>query len=69
MQITHRQVEAFRAVVRTGTTVEAPLPLHTSQPSISRLIGELETAVRLKLFDRVKRRLLLTAEGSAVRPP
>jgi DNA-binding transcriptional LysR family regulator len=67
MQITHRQVEAFRAVVHTGTTVEAALLLHTSQPSISRLIRELETAIRLKLFDRVKGRLLLTAEGSAFR--
>jgi DNA-binding transcriptional LysR family regulator len=65
MQITHRQVEAFRAVVHTGTTVEAALLLHTSQPSISRLIRELETAIHLKLFDRVKGRLLLTAEGSA----
>ena len=65
MQITHRQVEAFRAVVHTGTTVDAAPLLHTFQPSISRLIRELEAAVHLKLFDRVKGRLLLTAEGSA----
>jgi DNA-binding transcriptional LysR family regulator len=65
MLITHRQVEAFRAVVRTGTTVEAALVLHTSQPSISRLIGELEVAVQLKLFDRLKGRLVPTAEGVA----
>lgn len=65
MEITHRQVEAFRAVVHTGTTVDAALLLHTSQPSISRLIRDLEAAVHLKLFDRVKGRLLLTAEGSA----
>jgi DNA-binding transcriptional LysR family regulator len=65
MQITHHQVEAFRAVVHTGTTVDAAVLLHTSQPSISRLIRDLEAAVHLKLFDRVKGRLLLTAEGSA----
>jgi len=64
MQITHHQVEAFRAVVHTGTTVDAAVLLHTSQPSISRLIRDLEAAVHLKLFDRVKGRLLLTAEGS-----
>jgi DNA-binding transcriptional LysR family regulator len=65
MEITHHQVEAFRAVVHTGTTVDAAVLLHTSQPSISRLIRDLEAAVHLKLFDRVKGRLLLTAEGSA----
>jgi DNA-binding transcriptional LysR family regulator len=65
MQITHHQVEAFRAVVHTGTTVDAAVVLHTSQPSISRLIRDLEAAVHLKLFDRVRGRLLLTAEGSA----
>jgi DNA-binding transcriptional LysR family regulator len=64
MQITHHQVEAFRAVVHTGTTVDAAVLLHTSQPSISRLIHDLEAAVHLKLFDRVRGRLLLTAEGS-----
>jgi DNA-binding transcriptional LysR family regulator len=66
MQITHHQIEAFRAVVHTGTTVDAALLLHTSQPSISRLIRDLEAAVQLKLFDRVKGRLRLTAEGSVL---
>jgi len=45
--------------------VEAARLLFTSQPSISRLIADLEAAVHLKLFDRRKGRLVLTAEGVA----
>jgi len=60
-----RQVEAFRAVMMFGTMVAAARELHTSQPSISRLVTELEERLQFKLFVRGASRLTPTDEGSA----
>lgn len=57
------QLEAFRAVVLTGTTVAAARMLHTTQPSISRLIHQAQHASGLKLFVNDRGRLQLTREG------
>lgn len=59
------QVEAFRAVVLTGSTTAAARVLHTSQPNVSRSIGMLEKATGLRLFDRLPGKLVLTDEGQA----
>lgn len=48
-----------------GTTTRAAEILRVSQPAISRLLGDLERATRLKLFDRSKGRIRPTAEGHA----
>jgi DNA-binding transcriptional LysR family regulator len=40
--------------------------VHTSQSTISRLLGQLETSLRLRLFERVKGRLYPTPEGKAL---
>lgn len=61
-----RQLEAFRAVVLVGTVNGAANLLNVSQPSISRLIGQLETSLRVVLFDRSNGRLILTAEGQMI---
>lgn len=58
-----QQIEAFRAVMQMGTTTAAALMLNTTQPSISRRIGELQNATRLKLFDLHHGRLRPTGEG------
>ena len=50
--ISFRHIEAFRAVMGTGSMTEASRRLHTSQPQVSRLIGQLEAATGLPLFDR-----------------
>jgi DNA-binding transcriptional LysR family regulator len=61
-----KQVEAFRAVMLSGSMTAAAESLHTSQPNISRLIAQLERASGFKLFERVGGRLLPTDEGAAL---
>jgi len=61
--LSFQQVEAFRAVVISGTTVAAARMLHTTQPTVSRLIGQAQSATGLKLFVRDRGRLQLTREG------
>ncbi len=58
-----RQIEAFRAVMQTGTTTAAAAMLHTTQPSISRLLAQMQSATQLKLFDIQKGRLRPTHEA------
>lgn len=60
-----RQIEAFRVVMLRGTMTAAAHDLRTSQPSISRLIAELEASTQLRLFDRHAGRLTPTDEGLA----
>ena len=42
-----RQLEAFRATMRCGSITEAAAMMHISQPSVSRLIADLERAIEL----------------------
>ena len=58
-----REIEAFRAVMQTGTTTAAARLLHTTQPSVSRLLAQMQAAAGLKLFDMHKGRLRPTAEA------
>lgn len=58
-----RQVEAFRAIMLRGSMTAAAQELRTSQPSISRLIAELEESIDLKLFTRNAGRIRPTDEG------
>lgn len=58
-----RQIEAFRAIMLRGSMTAAAQELRTSQPSISRLIAELEASTELKLFERKAGRLTPTDEG------
>lgn len=58
-----RQVEAFRAVMRSGTIVAAAEVLCVTQPAVSRLIGEMEIRLGFQLFERRGRRLHPTAQG------
>ncbi|OCR22347.1 LysR family transcriptional regulator [Pseudomonas syringae] len=50
----------------TGSTVKAAELIHTSQPVVSRLIGQLEVNLRLKLFERESSRLRPTPEAKAL---
>lgn len=63
--ISLRQVEAFRAVMITGTATRAAGVLSVSQPAVSRMIAELEAEIGFKLFERANRQLIPTAEGEA----
>jgi DNA-binding transcriptional LysR family regulator len=57
-------IEAFRAVAMTGSTVDGAQLLGVDQSAISRRVAALETQLGLKLFERVNRRLILTAAGT-----
>lgn len=63
--VNQRQIEAFRVVILRGTMTAAAEELRTSQPTISRLIAELEAATGLTLFSRVGSRLQATDMGVA----
>ena len=60
-----RQIEAFRLVMLRGSMTAAAEELGTSQPSISRLIAELEQSTGLALFTRNGGRIRATDAGSA----
>jgi LysR family transcriptional regulator, nitrogen assimilation regulatory protein len=58
-----RRLRSFVAVAESGTVSKAALRLRITQPALSRQLGELQQELELKLFDRVGRGLVLTAEG------
>lgn len=58
-----RQIEAFRAVMQTGTATAAAGLLHTTQPSVSRLLSQMAVASGLKLFEPERGRLKPTREA------
>ncbi len=61
-----RQIEAFRAVMVTGSGTEAAKMLFITQPAISRLISDLEFSSGLQLFIRKPNRLEPTPEAQAL---
>ena len=58
-----RQVEAFRALMLTASTVRAAELMHVTQPAVSRLVRDLQEALELKLFERRGTRLVPTNEA------
>jgi DNA-binding transcriptional LysR family regulator len=58
-----RQLEAFRAFMLTRTVREAATLIGVSQPAVSRLLDQLERALKFDLFDRSKGRLIPTPEA------
>ena len=56
-------LQTFVTVAELGTVSKAASRLRVSQSALSRRIGELEAELDLKLFDRIGRRLVLTAVG------
>jgi DNA-binding transcriptional LysR family regulator len=60
-----KEVEAFRAIMLSGSMTAAANDLYTSQPNVSRLLARLEKSLGLKLFNRAGGRLVPTDEGQA----
>jgi DNA-binding transcriptional LysR family regulator len=58
-----RQLRTFVAIAEQGTVSKAALLLRTAQPALSRQIRDLEDELGVKLFDRIRRRLVMTVEG------
>lgn len=63
MTITHRQLEAFRLFMETGSVTAAALRMRVTQPAVSKILSGLEMDLRLRLFTREKKRLLPTHEA------
>ncbi|MET0278421.1 MAG: LysR family transcriptional regulator [Pseudorhodoplanes sp.] len=63
MNITLRQIQAFRTVAEFGSFTRAAERLNLAQPALSLSIRELERELNLKLFDRTTRRVELTGAG------
>ncbi|HLH97592.1 MAG TPA: LysR family transcriptional regulator [Xanthobacteraceae bacterium] len=58
-----RDLEAFLAVVETGSIVGASMRLHLTQPGVSRRIQSLEEQLGVALLDRQSKPLKPTAAG------
>jgi DNA-binding transcriptional LysR family regulator len=58
-----RQLRTFVTVAEQGTVSKASARLGVAQPALSRQIKDLEHDLGVRLFDRIRRRLLLTGEG------
>jgi DNA-binding transcriptional LysR family regulator len=58
-----RHLRTFVTVAEQGTVSKAALRLRIAQPALSRQISDLEQELGVRLFDRVRRRLVLTGEG------
>ena len=63
MKLTFRQIEAFQAVIVTGSVTEAATLMGVSQPAVSRLLADLESQLGFTLFLRAGRSLQPTAEA------
>ena len=61
-----RQIEAFRAVMLTGSVVGAARLMNVTQPGVSRTIGLMELRLDYALFERRGRRLVATPEAEAL---
>lgn len=61
-----RQIEAFRAVMLTGSVVGAARLMNVTQPGVSRTIGLMELRLDYALFERRGRRLVPTPEAEAL---
>ena len=61
-----KQLEAFQAIMLSGSTTGAAERMGLSQPAISRLLAQLEEDLALRLFVREKGRLSPTAEAYAL---
>ncbi len=57
------QLRQFIALARIGSFVKASQALHITQPALSRSIKALEDELGQRLFDRIGRRIELTAFG------
>lgn len=68
INITPRQCACFLKVAETGSFSEAARQLSISQPALSRTISQIESALKVHLFDRTTRTVGLTPAGGALRP-
>jgi DNA-binding transcriptional LysR family regulator len=64
--VTLRAMEVFLQVVETGSMRGAAERLYISQPSVSGVIADLEREYGVRLFERLGKKLYITAQGQAL---
>lgn len=65
-EVSPRQIEVFRMVMRLGSVNRAAAALHVSQPAVTQTLQQFEIRSALKLFDRPKGKLIPTPEAHAL---
>ncbi len=68
MHITLRQLQIFTAVALQGSTAAAAQEIALSQSATSAALKELENILKVELFDRVGKRLILNDSGRLLLP-
>ena len=66
MRLSLRQVEAFRAVLSTGSMTAAAELMGVTQPAVSRLIRDMEAEIGVSLFERIGGRIMATQDAFAL---
>ena len=61
--MTLNHLNVFKAAAECGKMSEAAKVLHISQPAVSQTIKELEDHYGVRLFERMPKKLFLTADG------
>ncbi len=61
--MTIRDLEIFVAVAETGGIGTAAKKLYISQPTVSHAISQIEKSYHVKLFERLSKKMLITATG------
>jgi DNA-binding transcriptional LysR family regulator len=65
-RINSRQVEAFRAMMMTGSVTSAAKLMAVTQPAVSRLLRDLQALLKMELFERRGSGLVPTAAATAL---
>ena len=63
MNVTFCQLRVFTEVARQSSFARAAEALHLSAPAVTMQIKELESALKLPLFERQSRKISLTTAG------
>ncbi|KWC44379.1 LysR family transcriptional regulator [Burkholderia ubonensis] len=58
-------MQAFARVVEAGSFTKAADTLHMSRTTVTQLVQQLEARLRVKLFNRTTRKVIVTADGAA----
>src|ERR1700682_6310484 len=64
-RINSRQVEAFRAMMMTGSVTDAAKLMAVTQPAVSRLLRDFQALLKTELFERRGSGLVPTASATA----
>src|SRR6266700_5404265 len=65
-RINSRQVEAFRAMMLTGSVTESAKLMAVTQPAVSRLLRDFRVLLKMELFERRGSGLVPTASATAL---